>query len=315
MKMKYIICGAGKRGKELYSFLKFLLEDKNMGIISGFIDINPEIKNIDGIPVFQPDKLDENSEEAYIITPAKIEIIEFYKNKLEGKNYIIYQDFERMAEFLQMDLVSMQREICAYHHIEGMNLYYNEAESEEMLSRFWGTDSEFKVLFDCLELKNVIELACGRGRHVNQYLERCEHVILVDILQKNIDYCKNRFGKNPKIGYYKNNGYNLEELPSNTYTALFCYDAMVHFELLDINSYLIDIYRVMKKKGKVLLHHSNFDAFYDGSYYKDNLHGRTFMNYKIFAYLSIRAGFKVLNQKVIRWEGLSSLDCITLLEK
>lgn len=214
-----------------------------------------------------------------------------------------------------MDLILMQREICAYHHINNMDNYFVDAESEEKLSRFWGENNQFEQLFNKLDTTNIIELACGRGRHVEKYLERAGHVTVVDILQKNIDYCKKRFGENDKINYYKNNGYNLEELASNTYTALFCYDAMVHFEMLDINSYLKDIYRVLKNGGKALLHHSNFDAFYDSSYIQGTLHGRTFMNYKIFAYLAIHAGFKVIFQKTIRWEGLSNLDCITLLEK
>lgn len=313
--MDIIICGAGKRGKELYPFLKYFMNNGNIGKIVGFIDSNFEIKSIDGIPVFLPERINEFKDVIYIITPAKSEIIKFYEEKLQGKDYFIYQDTKSLATLFQIDLTSIQREECAYGHIDKMNKYFDDAESEEMLSRFWGKDSEFKKLFDCLDLTNVIELACGRGRHVKQYLNRATDITLVDILQKNIDYCKNRFGKNNKINYYKNNGYNLSELPSNSYTALFCYDAMVHFELLDINSYLVDIQRVIKKGGKILLHHSNYDAFYDGSYTNKCILGRAFMNYKVFSYLAIHAGFKILNQKIISWEGFSDLDCVTLLEK
>ena len=41
-----------------------------------------------------------------------------------------------------------------------------------------------------------------------------------------------------KVQYYRNNGFNLEQLPSEEYTALFSYDAMVHFEMIDIYEYL-----------------------------------------------------------------------------
>lgn len=311
----FVICGAGKRGKEVYSFLKYLLESKGNGKIVRFIDSDSTLNDIDGVPVCLPEKLNDSTNLVYIITPEKKEIIEFYKSKLQGKEYIIYKNLRHIAEYFQLDLTTIQRELCAYWHVDNMDWYFNDAELEEKLSRFWGEDSDFRRLFNSLDLTNVIELACGRGRHVSKYLKLANHVTLVDILQKNIDYCKNRFKESDKISYYKNDGYDLSELPSNSYTALFCYDAMVHFEMLDINSYLLDIYRVLKCGGKVLLHHSNFDAFYDGSYLGDSLHGRTFMNYKIFAYLAIHAGFKIKEQKIINWENVSNLDGITLLEK
>lgn len=314
--MDYILCGAGKRGKELYSFLKYFLEAKNIGRVIGFIDSNPQLDDIDGVPVYLPEKLEENNgESTYIITPFNNEIIEFYTSRLQGKNYIIYHNLEDLAGFLKMDLTSMRREICAYWHVDNMDDYFDEAELDESISAFWGESSEFKKLFDCLDLTNVIELACGRGRHIKEYVDRSGHVTVVDILQKNIDYCKERYRDNSNISYYKNEGYNLMDLPSDTYTSLFCYDAMVHFEMLDINSYLVDIFRVLKRGGKVLLHHSNFDAYYDGSFTHERIHGRAFMNYKVFAYLALNAGFQVVKQQIIPWGGLPALDCVTLLEK
>lgn len=314
--MKLVLCGAGKRGKELYSFLRYFLETKKIGSVVGFIDSDSRITNIDGIPVYSPEKMNEiENNVIYIITPVNGEIIDFYKNKLQGEKYIIYQNLDHMAEFFEIDLTTMRRELCAYWHVDNMDGYFEEAESKEKLSIFWDKESEFKKMFDCLDLTNVIELACGRGRHIAQYLDLAKHVTVVDILQKNIDFCKKRYSNSNKISYYKNDGYNLADLHADSYTALFCYDAMVHFEMMDINSYLIDIHRVLKKKGRVLLHHSNLDAFSEGGYFGDSLHGRNFMNYKIFSYLAIHAGFKVVEQKIIRWENVADLDCISLLEK
>ena len=39
------------------------------------------------------------------------------------------------------------------------------------------------------------------------------------------------------------------------------------------------------------------------------------MSKDLFAYLSYRAGFDVVDQKVIDWEGDKNLDCVTLLKK
>ena len=182
------------------------------------------------------------------------------------------------------------------------------------MKKFWGADSEFKRCFQELDLTNVIELACGRGRHVSHYVEPADEVTLVDILPQNIEFCKERFKDKSNITYYQNNGYNLEKLENDAYTALFCYDAMVHFEMMDIYDYLVDIYRVLVSGGKALLHHSNYDSDYRASF-ENSVQSRSFMNEKIFAYLAYRAGFKILRQKIIDWGEDKELDCISLLQK
>ena len=43
-------------------------------------------------------------------------------------------------------------------------------------------------------------------------------------------------------------------------------------------------------------------------------HGRSFMSKEVFAYLAYRAGFNILEQKIIDWE-IKDLDCISLIQK
>ena len=58
---------------------------------------------------------------------------------------------------------------------------------------FWGEESVFYRFFRELDLHNVIELACGRGRHVSYYMNKAEMITLVDILEENMVICKERF--------------------------------------------------------------------------------------------------------------------------
>lgn len=320
---KIVFCGAGMRCKEIYPFLQYLLKNKKCGVICGVIDINPEIKYFDKIPVWLPDVLDgeekddTDSETVYLITSSKKNIVDYYVSRMKNRQYVVYQDRQSLANLLDISMTEMYREFCAYNHIHGMDKYFARAEEQFAIDAFWSQESVFKQLFDKMEISNVIELACGRGRHVEHYIEKAGHVTLVDILQENIDICRERLKKSEgKISYYQNNGYDLHDLPSENYSALFCYDAMVHFELLDISDYLKDIFRVLYKGGRALLHHSNYDAFYDVHYENSQIHGRAFMNYKIFAYLASQAGFRILKQEIIDWGGNAvQLDCITLLEK
>ena len=307
---KYIIYGAGKQGRAYYDFLKQKGLDS---CIIGFCDKRyDEIKQISNKPVFGYEEAKENDAQFIIAVGDETAGKEIHKVLDADKRR--YCSIDEFAKAVNMSRVEFNREFCAVFHIDNMEEYFESAESENSMQIFWDDRSEFKKMFLKLDLENVIELACGRGRHVFQYHNNAGHITLVDILSKNIEFCKERFNKFDNITYYQNNGYNLETLESNVYTALFSYDAMVHFEMMDIYEYLIDIYRVLATGGTALLHHSNNDENYKASF-NNTSHGRNFMSKNIFAYLAYRAGFEVLEQKVIDWNGYKELDCITLLQK
>ncbi len=282
--------------------------------IIGFCDKRyDEIKQISDKPVFSYEKAKEN--DAWFIVAVGNEEAGKEIHAMLDADKRTYCAIDEFAKAVNMSRVEFNREFCVLFHVDNMDEYFESAESENSMQIFWDERSEFKKMFLKLDLENVIELACGRGRHVSWYLNQAGHITLVDILSKNIEFCKTRFQGLSNITYYQNNGYNLEDLESNAYTSLFSYDAMVHFEMMDIYEYLTDIYRVLVSGGgMVLLHHSNSDENYKASF-NNTAHGRNFMSKKIFAYLAYRAGFEVLEQKVIDWNGYGNLDCITLLQK
>lgn len=201
--------------------------------------------------------------------------------------------------------------ICAFLHKKSMDEYF--AASENELDVFWGAESVFKKRFDTLDTSNILEIACGRGRHVNKYWDISDSITLVDILQENINICRKRFGDNEKIMYYCNNGFNLEKVPDESISSVFSYDSMVHFEMLDIYSYLKDIFRILIPGGKALIHHSNNSKDYKASFANAS-NGRAFMSKNLFAHLAYKVGFKVLSQDLVDWE-IKELDCLTLIEK
>lgn len=303
---KIVLYGVGKRGKGIYDFLISKgLED----YIYAFCDEQASsIVSYKGKRVYLPEQL-VGEDIIFVLTISNKEIREQIKEKLNGKKIIEFSD---LATMFNMDRVSFNRDFVTFYHVDYMDDYFDKAESS--LDVFWNEKSDFKKLFDKLDLTNVIELACGRGRHVQKYIDKAEKITLVDILQKNIDFCRERFAESNKVFYYKNDGYDLHELKSDEYTALFTYDSMVHFELIDIYYYLKDIYRVLKHGGRALFHHSN-----NCNDYKAGMatvaQGRSFMSKEIFAYLAYRTGFEIIDQRVIDWYGEHKLDCITLVEK
>lgn len=309
METKIIIYGAGERGRGFYNFFE---KHGKQEMVIGFCDRNyAVIENLKGKKVMSFE------EAARYQVPFLISIVDKTAvNEIKGmieENHLEWITLDDLATAFGLDKVTFNREFCADFHVKGMNRYFEEAEAITAVECFWGEKSPFFDKFKKLNLENVIELACGRGRHVPHYLQIAEHVTLVDILEENITYVKKRFADEKKISYYCNNGYNLADLETGKYTALFCYDAMVHFEMMDIYEYLKDIYRVLTPGGMVLIHHSNNTSDYRASF-ANAPHGRSFMSKDIFAYLAYRTGFEVLEQEVIDW-GIKDLDAISLIQK
>lgn len=301
--------GAGERGRAIYGYMESLGKSH---IIYGFCDKHAkEIGSIgeDKKQVWTLEELRQLDVNClYCITPVDADAASEIREVLSGEKII---DFSELLDMAGLDRADCNRNFCAFTHIDEMDKYFQDA--EDSLDVFWDRDSVFYRMFQKLELDNVIELACGRGRHVEKYMNQSGEITLVDILQKNIDACRGRFRNNTHIRYYKNNGYDLKELEESAYSALFTYDAMVHFELLDIWSYLKDIYRVLRHGGRALFHHSNNRSDYKASF-GTAVYGRSFMSQEVFAYLAYKAGFEILEQQVIDW-GIPSYDCITLVEK
>jgi ubiquinone/menaquinone biosynthesis C-methylase UbiE len=192
--------------------------------------------------------------------------------------------------------------------------YYELA--EKSLSPFWSEGPPFIRLFNTLDLTNVVELACGHGRHA-EYMRRnypIGHITLVDVNISNIDFCQRRFLDDNRISYLINSGSDLQDLASEAYTSLFCYDAMVHFEYDDVFNYLKEFHRILRPNGRALLHHSNYDKE-PGARYSDNPAWRNFMSAALFAHAAMRIGFRVVEQHLIDWAGMPRLDCATLLAR
>lgn len=306
---KIILFGAGKNGQSIYQFLK---QRGQNDVVECFCDNNIKYTEDMGeeIAVYSYETC-KNMNYKFVIATAKY--ADEIEKQLQSDHRDYYSDIKEWAAAQGIDMVEWDRDYCAWYHIGSMEKYFAEAERDTNMNIFWDKDSVFYKMFSQLDLDNVIELAVGRGRHVSMYEAAAKRIVLVDILQENIDFCRERFKGNPKIEYYCNNGYNLRELRDGEYSALFTYDAMVHFEMMDIFEYLKDIHRVLGKGGKALFHHSNNSSNYKNSFF-DAEGRRSYMSKDLFAYLAYRAGFEIVEQKVIDW-GVKDLDCITLVRK
>ncbi|MBO4221537.1 MULTISPECIES: class I SAM-dependent methyltransferase [Bradyrhizobium] len=189
--------------------------------------------------------------------------------------------------------------------------YYDDAERWTK-TIFWNPETIFSKLFSRLDLTTVIELACGRGRHAEQIASQCGSLLVVDIHEENIEFCKSRLAHHRNVSYLKNNGYEFSGVPNNSMTAIYCYDAMVHFSPDLVENYLKETARVLAPGGMALYHHSNYDAPNTTSY-GANPHARNHMTFDLFSEYARNAGLLIEESHPIKWARLDDLDRVTLL--
>jgi ubiquinone/menaquinone biosynthesis C-methylase UbiE len=188
--------------------------------------------------------------------------------------------------------------------------YYDSA--EQFTHIFWNPAGRFRPLFDKMDLTAVLELSCGHGRHAEKVATMTQNLTLIDIFDANLDFCRGRLRAYPHIRYIKGNGYSLEPIESDSITAIYCYDSMVHFSPDLVENYLKEVSRVLQAGGMALFHHSNYAAPLD-RHYGQNPHARNHMTKALFEAYSQQAGLKVVQSNVMSWGGVVDIDCITLV--
>jgi ubiquinone/menaquinone biosynthesis C-methylase UbiE len=204
-----------------------------------------------------------------------------------------------------------QREIIARDWANSP--YYDEA--ERTIGAFWSPTSVFASLFKNLDLTLVAELACGHGRHAAQIQQHYAvgAIVLIDINASNLEFCRKRFAGDRRFAYVLTSGSTVP-LADGSLSALFSYDAMVHFEFDDVLSYIRDTARVLRPGGRALLHHSNNDK-QPGHSCHESTHWRNFMSAGVVAHVAQRAGLVVVSQKILDWADARQIDCVTLLQR
>jgi SAM-dependent methyltransferase len=210
-------------------------------------------------------------------------------------------------------LAQSVQEVARYWH---QDPYYDRAEREDWLDGFWAENNPrypFRRLFNALDLRLTAELACGHGRHAAQIYQQVPGLVLIDVVPENVAFCRERFKGAPNVAVMQNNGATFRPLPDGYLSAIYCYDAMVHFECDVVLSYIRDAARVLQPGGRALFHHSNLSAF-PGRDHRLNPGGRNFMSQELFLHTARRSGFEVVESAIMDWDAPNT-DCLTLIEK
>lgn len=194
--------------------------------------------------------------------------------------------------------------------------YFEKADSKEWLDVYWNPGSRFYKLMNRLDLEIVLEIACGTGRHSAIIDKQIGYLYLLDSSAGALEHARNRFSHRKKVSYIHSadgNGIPVNSIPSNSLTAVFSYDAMVHFQPETVQVYLRDSFACLKNGGFALIHHSNYDKN-PGGQFTDNPGWRNYMNKELFANYANQAGFELIQSESFDFSTENS-DCVTLLRK
>jgi len=191
------------------------------------------------------------------------------------------------------------------------NEYFERAEAD--MDAQW-RDIIFPLIRD-FDFETVLELAPGTGRNTEKLSALAKKIYAVDYNRYALEQCSARLGEKVgecRIEYHANNGTDLAMIADGTISAIYCWDAAVHFDKEVITDYVAEFARVLQPGGKGFVHHSNLGARADKNI-KKNPHWRSNMSKELFAELCRRSGLRIISQTDVAWGEIT--DCASVFKK
>jgi ubiquinone/menaquinone biosynthesis C-methylase UbiE len=179
---------------------------------------------------------------------------------------------------------------------------------------FWG--SIYPRIQAFIPGATILEIAPGFGRWTQYLKDYCDNLIVVDLTDKCIAACQQRFADCSQITYHVNDGKSLEMVADESIDFVFSFDSLVHAEEDVIKAYLQQIALKLKPNGIGFIHHSNLGSYLNPSTGKlevEHLYWRAeSMSAKLFEQYCDQAGLQCLSQEIIAWCGNILCDCISV---
>jgi SAM-dependent methyltransferase len=182
---------------------------------------------------------------------------------------------------------------------------------------------------DFIRAQSILEIAPGFGRWTQYLKNYCENLTLVDLSNRCIETCKERFAAYSHINYHVNDGRSLSMIPDRSIEFVFSFDSLVHVEADVMGAYLDQLAQKLTPHGVGFSHHSNIGAYPNlvfllrmlplrlrGLLMRKNIlvndgwraHS---MSATVFERLCEKAGLQCISQELINWQGDLLIDCFS----
>jgi SAM-dependent methyltransferase len=103
----------------------------------------------------------------------------------------------------------------------------------------------------------VLEVGPGGGRWSEPLLERASRLILVDVSERPLELCRERFAGAGNVEFVLSTGADLPGVADGSVDAVWSFDVFVHVAPVDQARYLAEIARVLVAGGVAVIHHAD----------------------------------------------------------
>jgi ubiquinone/menaquinone biosynthesis C-methylase UbiE len=144
---------------------------------------------------------------------------------------------------------------------------YHWSQSGDEWSGCWGSahmqwyGSILPRISAFVPVDTILEIAPGYGRWTAFLKSLCKRLIIVDLSEKCIEICKQRFGHCSHISYYVNDGKSLDMVGDGTVDFIFSFDSLVHAEDIVLKAYAAEFSKKLGPDGTAFIHHSNLGEY------------------------------------------------------
>jgi ubiquinone/menaquinone biosynthesis C-methylase UbiE len=217
----------------------------------------------------------------------------------------------RIADVVIVPLLPSKAANLLQSRLADWKPYFEEAEG--LFEQQW-TEIIWPLIHD-FDFTTILELSPGGGRNTERLSTLTSQLIAVDYRQNALNQTRARLGTSRngcEITYHRNNGSDLQMVPDDSVTAIYCWDSAVHFERSVILSYIGEFSRVLRQGGSGFLHHS---ALGDVAHkdIKRNPGWRSNVSKELVAEACEANGLTVVLQQPVPW--FATVDCATIFRK
>jgi SAM-dependent methyltransferase len=207
---------------------------------------------------------------------------------------------------------------------------------EDWSTPWGGSDAQWFGTFlprlrSYLPTGTILEIAPGFGRWTAFLEDHCERLIGVDVSQRCVEACRERFRGSDRLTFVSNDGLSLDAVDDDTVDLAVSLDSLVHVEADVMESYIQQLARKLRPGGVAFLHHSNLGQY---GYYQtlrkigrkthvrwangmieQTLQWRAFsVSAEMVRACATAAGLGCISQELINWRTPRALiDCFTVL--
>ncbi len=201
---------------------------------------------------------------------------------------------------------------------------YDWAEGGTEWSQAWGATrllfhgSLYPRIAAFVPTGHLLEIAPGVGRITEFLLPLCDRYSGVDLTEKCVANCRQRYAAESKATFWQNDGASLDMIEDSSVDFAFTWDSLVHADDGALRAYFGELSKKLKPGAFAFMHHSNLGDVLDPAEiptYRD-LHGRdSGMSATKARGFADEAGLHCHSQELMNWGEHILKDCITVVSR